>query len=281
MKADAPDSQDARTRPSSAPEHELRFVGECAAWGVPANTLRSTCRSPSRVRRHVRHGSPHPLSFGDLHDYAFVRARQHRCTETAPLEGAAILPSWLMTRLMTSLAIACFPFVVTEGFAMAETIDFDQDKTGALPAGWKSGVTGRGSPRWTVEQDETAPSPPNVLKQSGSGTFPWCVKSDTSIENGTVAVKFKPISGREDAAGGVVWRWKNGDTYYVARANALENNVSLYYTANGRRNTIKYVDAPVAKNQWHTLEIEFSGQSIRVALDGKLYIEQKDDHIAG
>jgi hypothetical protein len=35
-------------------------------------------------------------------------------------------------------------------------------------------------------------------------------------------------------------------SYYVARANALENNVSLYYTANGKRNTLKYVNAPVA-----------------------------------
>ena len=93
--------------------------------------------------------------------------------------------------------------------------------------------------------------------------------------------KFKPISGREDAASGVVWRWKDGDNYYVARANALGNNISLYYTQNGRRNTIKYVDAPVAKNQWHTLKVEFSGKQIRVTLDGKLYIEQQDEHIAG
>src|SRR5436309_2673147 len=130
-----------------------------------------------------------------------------------------------------------------------------------------------------VENYDAAPSPPNVLKQSGSGTFPWCVKSDTSIENGSVEVKFKPISGNEDAAGGVVWRWKDGDNYYVARANALEDNVSLYHTTNGRRNTIKYVDAPVAKNQWHTLKVDFAGKSIRVALDGKEYISQEGDHI--
>jgi len=164
---------------------------------------------------------------------------------------------------------------------MGETINFDQDKTGALPAGWKAGVTGRGSPKWSVEKDDSASSPPNVLKQSGSGTFPWCVKSDTSIENGSVEVKFKPISGREDAAGGIVWRWKDGDNYYVARANALEDNVSLYHTTNGRRNTIKYVAAPVARNQWHTLRVEFNGKFIRVALDGKVYIEQEDGHISG
>jgi hypothetical protein len=164
---------------------------------------------------------------------------------------------------------------------MGTTIDFDQDQLGALPAGWKAGVTGRGSPKWSIDKDETAPSRPNVLKQSGSGAFPWCVKSDASIENGSVEVKFKPISGREDAAGGIVWRWKDGDNYYVARANALENNVSLYYTANGRRNTIKYVDAPVEKNRWHSLRVEFAAKSIRVSLDGKRYIDIEDDHIGG
>jgi hypothetical protein len=120
-----------------------------------------------------------------------------------------------------------------------------------------------------------------VLKHSGAGTFPWCVKKGTALTDGVVEVKFKPTSGNEDQAGGLVWRWKDGDNYYVARANALENNVSLYYTQNGRRNTIKYVDAPVAKNQWHTLHVEFIGKRIRVALDGKRYIELDDERIGG
>jgi len=164
---------------------------------------------------------------------------------------------------------------------MAETFNFDSDKPGALPTGWDAGVTGQGKPKWTVEADATAPSPPNVLKQSGSGTFPWCVKRDSSLTDGAVEVRFKPISGREDQAGGVVWRWKDRDNYYVARANALENNVSLYYTEAGRRRTIKYVDAPVANNVWHTLRAEFTGTKIRIVFDGKSYIELDDNHITG
>ena len=165
--------------------------------------------------------------------------------------------------------------------AYAETENFDQAAVGAVPPGWKSGVTGRGSPRWQVEAEASAPSKPNVLKQSGAGTFPWCVKTGVSVTDGYVEVKFKPISGREDQAGGVVWRWKDGDNYYVARANAMENNVSLYYTESGSRKTIKYVDAPVPRNVWHTLRVEFSGRKIKVALDGKTYIEADDAHIAG
>ncbi len=165
--------------------------------------------------------------------------------------------------------------------AQAETTNFDSDSAGSLPLGWTSGSTGGGSPRWTIEADPTAPSRPNVLKQSGSGPFPWCVKRAASLADGAVEVKFKPLAGREDQAGGVVWRWKDGDNYYIARANALENNVSLYYTERGRRRTLKYVDAPVAGNAWHTLRAEFKGSHIRVLFDGKAYIELDDSHITG
>lgn len=165
--------------------------------------------------------------------------------------------------------------------ARAETENFDQAPPGALPAGWKCGVTGRGSPRWQIEADATAPSKPNVLKQSGSGAFPWCVKTGVAIADGFVEVRFKSLSGREDQAAGAIWRWKDGDHYYVARANALENNVSLYYTENGSRRTIKYVDAPVAGNVWHTLRVQFHGARIEVMLDGKSYIQVADRHLSG
>ncbi|HUQ27534.1 MAG TPA: family 16 glycoside hydrolase [Usitatibacter sp.] len=161
------------------------------------------------------------------------------------------------------------------------TFDFDQDAVGRMPAGWECGVTGKGNPVWQVQADPTAPSPPNVLKQSGSGTFPWCVRRDASLADGFVEVKFKAIAGREDQAGGVMWRWKDGDHYYIARANALENNVSLYYTEGGSRKTLKYVDAPVPANKWHQLRVEFSGTRMRVLLNGKAYIELDDRRIDG
>jgi hypothetical protein len=165
--------------------------------------------------------------------------------------------------------------------ASAETVSFDTDSPGSLPMAWQEGVTGRGAAKWAVVQDESAPSKPNVLRQNGVGSFPWCVRRGTAIEDGFVEVRFKALAGSEDQAGGVVWRWKDGDNYYVARANALENNVSLYYTQNGRRITIKYIDAPVAAKAWHTLRVEFSGSRISVALNGKTYIDLQDEHIKG
>ena len=171
--------------------------------------------------------------------------------------------------------------ILSASAAAAETENFDQDKPGTVPAGWSCGVTGTGSPRWAVEADASAPSAPNVLRQSASGTFPWCSKKGTSLADGFVEVKFKPEKGRQDQAGGVIWRFRDGDNYYVARANALEDNVSLYYTERGRRNTIKYVNAPVPRNTWHTLRVQFAGTRIKVLLNGKAYIEEQDDHIAG
>ena len=163
----------------------------------------------------------------------------------------------------------------------AQTENFDKTGMGALPEGWRTGVTGQGTGQWAVKPEPTAPSPPNVLTQTGQGTFPWAVREGVSIGDGFVEVKFKAISGKVDQAGGVMWRWKDGNNYYVARANALENNVSLYYTTNGRRNTIKYVNAPVPRDTWHTLRVDFNGNAIRVSLNGKTYIEEKDNHITG
>ncbi len=178
-------------------------------------------------------------------------------------------------------AIAMASALLATGVSTAQTANFDKDPVGVPPADWTCGVTGRGRPHWAVELDPAAPSPPHVLMQSGRGDFPWCVRTGTTIVDGFVEVKFKPIRGREDQAGGLMWRWKDGNNYYVARANALENNVSLYYTEGGTRKTLKYVDARVASNAWNTLRVEFKGARIRVLLNGKAAIEFDDARISG
>jgi hypothetical protein len=178
----------------------------------------------------------------------------------------------------SSVAVATI-FAATA--AHAETVNFDRDSPGSLPMAWEQGVTGRGTAKWAVVPDQSAPSKPNVLRQNGVGAFPWAVMRGGSVENGFVEVRFKALAGKQDQAGGVVWRWKDGDNYYVARANALENNVSLYYTQGGRRITIKYVDAPVPPKVWHTLRVEFAAARISVALNGKTYIDLQDEHIKG
>src|SRR3989442_15122685 len=160
--------------------------------------------------------------------------------------------------------------------AQTQTINFDNFKTGDPPAGWTATKTGSGQAKWTIEKDDTAPSKPNVLKQSGEATYPVCIKDDANLEDGFLEVKFKPISGKEDQAGGVIWRAKDSNNYYIARANALENNVTIYDTVSGRRTERKRTNTKVATNQWHTLRVDFQGNHYTVTYDGKKAIEWDD-----
>jgi hypothetical protein len=177
---------------------------------------------------------------------------------------------------MKSLLIAIALFFIATAVA-AETVNFDDKKTGDVPDGWTGGVTGKGTPKWSIEADASAPSKPNVLKQSGEGKYPWCVKKDVSIKDGSVEVKFKPVSGKEDQAGGLVWRFKDGNNYYIARANALEDNVTIYHTVDGVRSAFKNIDTKVKSNEWHTLKVEFRDNKFTVSFDGKVVIEASDD----
>ena len=160
--------------------------------------------------------------------------------------------------------------------ALAETVNFDDATPGAAPPGWTATKTGKGEAKWTIEKDDTAPSKPNVLKQSGEATYPVCLKNGTSLKDGFVEVKFKPVAGKEDQAGGLVWRARDPDNYYIARANALEDNVTIYHTIKGKRTEKKRTNTKVASNQWHTLRVDFSGDHFTVAFDGKKAIEWDD-----
>ena len=161
--------------------------------------------------------------------------------------------------------------------AAADAVNFDELKTGVPPPGWTATKTGSGDARWTIEADATAPSKPNVLKQSGTATYPICVKDEPSLKDGFVEVKFKPVSGREDQAGGVIWRARDAKNYYVARANALEDNVTIYHTINGRRTEKKRTSMKVAANVWHTLRVDFAGSHFTVTYDGRKAIEWDDE----
>src|SRR5213593_809905 len=155
--------------------------------------------------------------------------------------------------------------------------NFDNSPIGSAPTGWSATLTGSGNAKWTVEKDDTAPSKPNVLKQSGVATYPVCFKDDTNIKDGFVEVKVKPISGKEDQAGGVVWRLKDADNYYIARANALEDNVTIYHTIKGRRTEKKRTNTKVKSGAWHTLRVDFAGNNFTVSFDGKKVIEATDE----
>jgi hypothetical protein len=177
---------------------------------------------------------------------------------------------------MKRLAFA-FMTSLAAGTLLAETVNFDDLKTGEPPPSWTATKTGKGEAKWEVVADASAPSKPNVLRQSGEATFPVCIKEGTSLKDGFIEVKFKPVAGKEDRAGGVIWRCKDADNYYIARANALEDNVTIiYHTINGKRVSFKNVDTKVASGVWHTLRVDFEGDKFTVTFDGKRVIEATD-----
>jgi len=178
---------------------------------------------------------------------------------------------------MASVVTGMLITMILASAALAQTVTFDNLQTGAPPPGWTATKTGSGQAKWTIEKDDTAPSKSNVLKQSGQATYPVCIKDDTSLKDGFVEVKFKPVSGKEDQAGGLIWRAKDSNNYYVARANALENNVTIYHTINGRRVEKKRTNMKVASNEWHSLRVDFQANHFTVTLDGKKAIEWDDD----
>jgi hypothetical protein len=160
--------------------------------------------------------------------------------------------------------------------APSQTVNFDSAAAGQPPAGWTATQTGSGHPQWAVVKDDTAPSPPNVLRQSGQATYPICLKLDSRVKDGFVEVKFKAIGGKEDEAGGLIWRAKDANNYYVARANALEDNVTIYYTVNGRRTEKQRASVKVAANRWHTLRVDFEGAHVTVTFDGQKALDWDD-----
>jgi len=185
---------------------------------------------------------------------------------------------------MKTLRLTTMVVAMTTGLATAETVNFDDMKSGAPPPGWTATQTGSGTAKWAIEKDESTPSKPNALKQSGQATFPVCIKNDTNLKDGFVEVKFKPVAGKEDQAGGVIWRAKDSNNYYIARANALEGNVVLYKTVNGKRSPLDIVGRkggygvkePVASGQWHTLRVELAGNHFKLSFDGKHLFDVED-----
>ena len=166
---------------------------------------------------------------------------------------------------------------ITMTAAAADIVNFDDLKPGSSPHGWTATHTGTGSAKWQIVADDSAPSKPNVLKQSGEATYPVCIKDDSKLKDGFVEVKFKPVSGREDQAGGVIWRCKDKDNYYISRANALEDNVTIYHTVKGKRSEKKRINTKVTSGQWHTLRVDFKGNYFVVTFDGKKAFTWKDD----
>jgi hypothetical protein len=110
-------------------------------------------------------------------------------------------------------------------------------------------------------------------------TQPWAVAllEDLRFDNVDATVRFRPISGKEDASGGIIFRATDGKNYLLVRANALENNFRLYTMVNGRRSTIASARVTEPKlGEWHSIRVVAKGPKIQAYLDDTLLLDHEE-----
>jgi Domain of Unknown Function (DUF1080) len=162
------------------------------------------------------------------------------------------------------------------------TYNFDSDTVGAMPAKFHNARTGQGAEsKWEVVVDSTAPSKPNVVAQTSTDKtdyrFPLLIADEDSFKDLELSVRFKAVSGKVDRAGGLVFRLKDANSYYIVRANALEDNYRLYHVVNGSRRQFAGANLKVTSGEWHELRVECVGNKIICYYDGVKKIEATDD----
>jgi len=178
-------------------------------------------------------------------------------------------------------------FLAIAGLALAaedkvRTLHFAREDAGKLPAGWKAEKTGTGEGSiWKVVEDDTAPSKTGyVLAQTAAGPgalFNLCVAEDTSFKDGDISVQFKAVRGDKDQGGGLVWRYRDNNNYYIARMNPLEDNYRVYKVVNGKRIQLETrEEIKVKAGEWHKLKIDMMGEHIQCYLDGEKILDARD-----
>jgi len=178
----------------------------------------------------------------------------------------------LATSVLTTAFAADAPATIT--------FNFDSDVAGRAPKGFVFGRTGNGAQgKWIVKSEKDAPSTSNVLVQIDADTtdyrFPIAFIGP-QLKDLHLSVKCKAISGKVDQGCGLVFRLKDADNYYVARANALEDNVRLYHVIKGSRVQFAGWNGAVKSGMWHTLAVDAQGDAFRVNFDGKQVIDARD-----
>lgn len=164
--------------------------------------------------------------------------------------------------------------------------NFDKEDLGSTPAGFQFARTGEGEEgKWEVRRDPEAPSAPMVLVQASEddsdNRFPLALAPASAFRDGLVRVRFRPIRGTKDQAGGLAVRFQDRDNYLLVRANALEGNVRLYRVVKGVREQLATTDMQVAADAWHTLEVTLTGDKFKATLDGKPAGEATDTKFSG
>jgi len=195
--------------------------------------------------------------------------------------------------MRTMLILGVLTIVATTNGAPAasptpdvKTWTFETDAIDASPAGFAVARTDGGRiGRWVVRASPGAPSGEKVLAQLDDdrtdGRFALAIANEPKLRDVRASVGCKPISGRVDQACGLVFRYRGADNYYVARANALEGNVRLYFVKGGQRKQIATWSGTVKSGAWSTLTAEARGDHLVVSWNAKPVIDTHDTTFDG
>ena len=142
------------------------------------------------------------------------------------------------------------------------------------------------APQWEIVKDLSAATKPYVLAKTSADPardrFPLAIFSAFTVRDGEVSVRIKPVSGREVQAGGIVWRYRDENNYYVARTNALEKNVQVFKVENGMRTPlVAGVRHEMASNDWSILKVAIKGNRFQVYIDHRRILQGTDNTFTG
>lgn len=154
------------------------------------------------------------------------------------------------------------------------TWSFDDGDAGTLPAGFTAT-----SGRWALAELDDAPSGRGVLAQeaeNGRPVFNVVLAAETDHRDLDLSVRLRAVSGRIDQGGGLVWRARDGQNYYIARYNPLEDNFRLYKVVDGRRTQLASADIRLDHEAWHTVRVVMHGDRIQCYLDGARHLDVRD-----
>ncbi len=152
--------------------------------------------------------------------------------------------------------------------------NFDSDTVGGLARGFSSG-----SGEWKVAANPNAKSRPNGFAQMAKNPGPVynvALADATSFQDLDLSVELFPLAGEVDQGGGVVWRARDAENYYIARYNPLEKNFRVYKVVAGKRTQLATESFFFGDGGWHTVRITMRGSTIECYLDGKKYLTASD-----
>ena len=94
-------------------------------------------------------------------------------------------------------------------------------------------------------------------------------------------MRLRADSGEVDQGGGLVWRARDADNYYVTRWNPLEENLRLYRVVGGERKMLVSMPIEADSSAWHDLSVRMTGSEIEVAFDGRTALRADDSTFSG